>query len=268
MIAFLIAFTVFINPNPDSLTKACDCQIPDRFEAKKINKDTLVYFQNKKRYKPGLIHTLHYLNQDSTDLTLFNWLGYFSFNLGEKMLNNKKIREKRYKENPNVKHKVIQDTVGYIVFTARQNIGPRQWTRRIIPTLGSYALCSIKCQYKRNPSSKKVFNQYFHTLIALKKYDQAIELIKNHSINVNIDQESKVGSFFLALSRYHIAYRKYKQGLEYAKFIVNNFSISESKHNRWNNVFHYAIRNDDRIREQQKPYFHVKVEEYIPEIED
>ncbi|GEM_PF-6566566 len=267
MINILIALTLFFSP--DSLPEACDCPIPERFQPVEVNIDTLRYFHNNKQYKQGLVATLHFLNTDSTDLSLISWLGKFSFDLAEKLTNNKKIRNKKYEKNPYVRHKVIQDTVGYLTHESRKNYGPHFWGRKLQAIIGSYLLCSYQCSLAIQPGNYEEFADYIHILVAMRQFDRVKSEVKDFTTDIPSKRaQLNMGDRFMNFNSFYIGFGAYNKGLDFAQFVLNNFEVSRTAQRRWNEVYHKAIRTDKDLSGQDKPYYHVRVNKHIPEVEE
>ncbi len=264
LFAFLSLFAL-----DDSLAQHCSCPLPDQVKSKPVNIDTLGYLNREEQYREGFELSLRYLKSDSTNEKVLFWVGEFGFNAAEKATGNSTFRSRNYKDaNPHVKHRVIQDTVGYLYYEGVKNYGPRSWSDPDIKRYGRYVLCANRCLATRYPQNKDFFLRYFNTLLAMQEFKELREIASGKAFTFPESKKSKAfGDRLLALNNRFIGYRAYEEGLKFSRAVLDNYSVSDRIQHRWYRIYHLALRKDSNIPDSRKPHMHEKVDDYIPEVE-
>ncbi len=265
---FLFTVLAFLAPQ-DSLPDQCHCAIPDRIKAQTVNLDTLNYLDRKEKYQPGFDLTLQFLKTDSLDERLFYWVGKFSLKAAEQAVKNPEYRDRQYKKsNPHVKFNVIQDTIGFIHYEAQKNYGPRPWPNRINRQYGAYALCANRCLAYRYPHKEEFLGRYIQTLLAMKKVDELKTLVTDIAPYFPGEfSKKRMGRYLLKFNERFLGYYAYGPGLEFSKRVLGNFEVDGRIQQRWNDVYHYSLRNNPYIPDSIKPHMHESVQKHIPEID-
>ena len=135
--------------------------------------------------------------------------------------------------------------------------------------MAPYALCSSRCAITLYPGNRNFVEKYLHILVAMQQFDQARNLVKENEFNILSGYPpSRKGKFLLEASRIFIGYGAYKEGAKFAGAVLKHYPIGKKLQKTWKDVFHHAIRNDERIPYDTRPILHEFVKRHIPEVKE
>lgn len=246
----IIFFTVF------SLTTYCQDLICDCVDQNRgtinnltINIDTLKQLTSEFKHAEGIQLCLDYLVVDSSNKTVYGYLGEFLYNNAEVRSGNNDpqiMRNMLYMDDGGE-----SDPIGYEIYMIKNNSGPNFWTDEVISDDGELSMCIINCFRKTNTKFTGYYLRYLTTILAMQKFEKVIAEMKSHNAE-KLDVNGNIGDFYAQFTERYIGYNEIENGLKYLLSVKSTYPIDKETRDYWTNIFNRLLDDSVDISEQTK----------------